>query len=286
MTTKMQTLTDITLGGERPLFESHNLRLERVTITEGESAIKECSDIEAVNCRFEGNYPFWHVNRFTIDRCFFDVGARSGLWYSSNLKLRDTIFDSPKMIREMHHIDIRNVRFNDANETFWRCSDIKGYDIVLRGGSYPFMLSKGIKIDGLQSDSKYPFQYASDVLLQHAEITTKDALWESENVTVMDSRLDGEYLGWHSKNLHLIRCHITGTQPLCYCTGLVLEDCTFGPDCDRAFEYSDLRAVINSQITSVKNPRSGLIKARKIGEIILDENIKAPADCTIIETER
>ena len=61
------------------------------------------------------------------------------------------------MIREMHHIDIRNVRFNDANETFWRCSDIKGYDIVLRGGSYPFMFSKGIKIDGLKSDSKYPF---------------------------------------------------------------------------------------------------------------------------------
>ena len=46
MTTKMQTLTDITLGGERPLFESHNLRLERVTITEGESAIKECSDVK------------------------------------------------------------------------------------------------------------------------------------------------------------------------------------------------------------------------------------------------
>ena len=51
------TITDREFGGERPLFESHNLRLERVTIREGESAIKECSDIEAVDCVFEGNYP-------------------------------------------------------------------------------------------------------------------------------------------------------------------------------------------------------------------------------------
>lgn len=41
----MQELKDIQLGGERPLFESHHLLLDNVTITDGESAIKECSDI-------------------------------------------------------------------------------------------------------------------------------------------------------------------------------------------------------------------------------------------------
>lgn len=280
----MKTISDITLGGERPLFESHNLKLERVTISDGESAIKECSDIEAVDCKFEGNYPFWHVNHFLIDKCFFAVGARSGLWYSSNLKIRDTHFDSPKMFREMSHIDMKNITFSDADETFWRCSDIKGENITMEGGTYPFMFSSNIKIDGLKTNSKYVFQYVKGLLLQHADITTKDALWESEDVTVMDSRLDGEYLAWHSKNLRLVRCHISGTQPLCYCSGLVLEDCTFDPGCDLAFEYSDLRATVLSDIKSVKNPRSGMIKAPKIGEIIIDENIKAPADCTIIET--
>lgn len=52
------------------MFESHNLRLENVVIRAGESAIKECSNIEAIDCRFEGNYPFWHVHGFVIDRCF------------------------------------------------------------------------------------------------------------------------------------------------------------------------------------------------------------------------
>ena len=71
------------------MFESHNLRLENVVIRAGESAIKECSNIEAIDCRFEGNYPFWHVHGFVIDRCFFDIGGRSALWYSDHLKMTE-----------------------------------------------------------------------------------------------------------------------------------------------------------------------------------------------------
>lgn len=60
----MKLIKNAEFGGERPLFESHDLRLENVIIRTGESAIKECSNIEAVDCRFEGNYPFWHVHGF------------------------------------------------------------------------------------------------------------------------------------------------------------------------------------------------------------------------------
>ena len=49
-------IKNTTYGGERPLFASHGLRMEHVTIQAGESALKECSDIEAVDCRFEGKY--------------------------------------------------------------------------------------------------------------------------------------------------------------------------------------------------------------------------------------
>ena len=105
----MRIISNTAFGGERPLFESHDLRLENVIIHAGESAIKECSNIEAVNCRFEGNYPFWYVHGFVIDRCFFDVGGRSALWYSDHLKMTDTRIDAPKMFREMHDIEIENV---------------------------------------------------------------------------------------------------------------------------------------------------------------------------------
>ena len=42
----MEVIRNSEFGGERPLFESHNLRLENVIIRAGESAIKECSNIE------------------------------------------------------------------------------------------------------------------------------------------------------------------------------------------------------------------------------------------------
>lgn len=277
----MKLIKDTEFGGERPLFESHNLRLENVTIRMGESAIKECSNIEAVNCRFEGNYPFWHVHGFTIERCYFDVGGRSALWYSDHLKMKDTIIDAPKMFREMHDIDIENVQINDADETFWCCDNIRIKNLKLHGGTYPFMFSKNICIEGFESDSKYVFQYVKNVEIRHARITTKDAFWEVENVTIYDSELNGEYLGWHSKNLRLVNCHITGEQPLCYAHKLILENCTFGSDCDRAFEYSTLHADIRGAITNVKNPTSGSIVADEIGSVTLDENIKAPANCTI-----
>ena len=280
----MEIIKDKEFGGERPLFEAHDVRLENVVIRKGESAIKECSDIEAINCTFEGNYPFWHVHRFLIDRCYFDVGGRSALWYSDHLKMKDSVIDAPKMFREMYEIDIENVVMNDADEVFWRCSNLNIRNIKLHGGTYPFMFSENIDVDGLESDSKYVFQYVKNVVIRNAKITTKDAFWEVENVTIYDSELNGEYLGWHSKNLKLINCHITGEQPLCYAEDLTLENCTFGPDCDRAFEYSTLNATIKGKISNIKNPRSGRIVADEIGSVTIDKNIKAPADCIIEQT--
>lgn len=265
------------------MFESHNLHLDNVVIREGESAIKECSNIKATNCRLEGNYPFWHVHGFVIDRCHFDVGGRSALWYSDHLRMTDTHIDAPKMFREMHDIDIENVVMTDADETFWRCKGIRAKNLRLQGGTYPFMFSSDIEIDGLVSDSKYVFQYVSNVVVRNAKITTKDAFWEVENVTIYDSELNGEYLGWHSRNLRLVNCHISGEQPLCYAENLVLENCTFDPACDRAFEYSSVNATIKGSIGGVKNPRSGRIEADCLGDVVLDGNIKMPADCLLIE---
>ena len=268
------------------MFASHNLHLDNVTILAGESAIKECSNIVATNCRFEGNYPFWHVHGFTIDHCYFAVGGRSALWYSDHLVMKDTVIDAPKMFREMNDIEIENVQMNDADEVFWRCERIHVKNLKLHDGTYPFMFSNHIYIDGLESDSKYVFQYVKDVEIHNAKITTKDAFWEVENVTIYDSELNGEYLGWHSKNLRLVNCHISGEQPLCYAHDLVLENCTFDPACDRAFEYSTLQADIRGAITNIKNPTSGHIVADNIGSVTLDENILAPANCLIEERKQ
>ena len=55
----MQQIKDMEFSGERPLFASHDLQLDNVVIHAGESALKECSNIIAIGCRFEGKYPFF-----------------------------------------------------------------------------------------------------------------------------------------------------------------------------------------------------------------------------------
>lgn len=279
----MEIIRDKEFAGERPLFASHGLRLENVTIHAGESALKECSDIEADHCRFEGKYPFWHVDGFKITDCLFTEGARAALWYSRNLVMRDTLVEAPKMFREMKGVKLENVKIPNALETMWDCSDIDIENVDVEHGDYIFMRSDNIRINNYRQQGNYSFQKCKNVEIHNAKLDTKDAFWETEDVTVYDSEIDGEYIGWHSKRLRLVRCHLKGTQPLCYAEDLVLEDCTMADDCDLAFEYSTLKADIKGHIPSVKNPISGEIVADSIGEIILDENIKSPGDCRITE---
>ena len=277
----MEIIKNTEFGGERPLFASHNLKLENVIIHAGESALKECSNIEAVNCVFEGKYPFWHVKGFIIKDCLFKEGARAALWYSSDLEMYDTLVEAPKMFREMENLKLRNVKIPNALETLWHCKNVDLKDVTIDKADYLFMHSHDIKIRDYKQDGNYSFQYCTNVEIRNAEINSKDAFWGTENVTVYDSTIIGEYLGWHSKNLKLVNCRIGGTQALCYAHNLVMENCVMDSDADLCFEYSTLHADIRGKITSVKNPKSGLIIADEIGEVIIDENIKAPGDCKI-----
>ncbi|MDE6100614.1 MAG: DUF3737 family protein [Paramuribaculum sp.] len=280
----MNVIENREFGGERPLFASHDLRLTGVTIHAGESALKECSNIEADNCRFEGKYPFWHVEGFRISNCLFTSGARAALWYSSDLIMTDTLVEAPKMFREMRNLRRDRVRIPDAQETLWHCRGVELRDVEVANADYLFMHSSDIRIDRYKQQGNYSFQYCTNVEISNAQIDSKDAFWGSVDVTVRDSVLDGEYLGWHSRNLRLINCHIKGTQPLCYCDNLIMENCTMDADADLAFEESIVHATIRGNITSIKNPTSGEIKADAVGEIIIDGNVRQPADCRITTT--
>lgn len=279
----METIKDKEFGGERPLFARRNLRLENVTFHVGESALKCCANIEADHCRFEGKYPFWHTDGFTVRNSLFTTGGRAALWYSRNCLMEDTLVEAPKMFREMDGITLRRVQIPDAQETLWHCSNVDIDDCSVKNADYLFMHSHHLRLNHWHQEGNYSFQYCTDVEIRNAVIHSKDAFWGTENVTVYDSELHGEYLGWHSRRLRLVRCRISGTQPLCYCRDLELVDCEFYPDCDLAFEDSEVKATITSPVTSIKNPRAGRIVLPSLGELIIDEHSRAIDPVEIIE---
>lgn len=268
-------------GGERPLYASHNLQLRNVTIHVGESSLKECSNIEADDCCFEGKYVFWENQGVIARHCRFAPSCRSSVWYSRGIVYEDCQVDAPKMFRRATEISLTRVNIPDAQETFWDCDHIRLEDCTIGNADYLFMHSTDIAIRNYRQDGNYSFQYAKRVEIHNAVINSKDSFWDSQDCTIYDSEINGEYLGWYSRNLRLVRCHITGTQPLCYCENLILEDCTFGDDADLALEYSTVEATIHGRVVSIKNPTSGHITVDEVGEIILDENQKMPKDCVI-----
>ena len=281
----MKLIQDKEFGGERPLFATHDLRLENITIVDGESGIKQCQNMECYDSKFYGKYPWWHVDGAKIESCYFAPGSRSAIWYTNDLMMKDCTIDGPKFFREMKNVELENVVINDADETFWKIDGLRLKNVKLHDGTYPFMFSQNIYVDGLESDAKYVFQYCKNVEIHNANIVTKDSFWECENITIYDSTLDGEYLAWHSKNVRLVNCHLAGEQLLCYAQNLVLENCTFDAACDRVFEYAEVEADIRGHIENIKNPTSGHIVADSIGSITIDENVREPNNC-IIETRK
>lgn len=277
----MQNISNQEFGGERPLYNQHGLHIDHVTIHLGESSIKEGSDIEAEHCTFEGKYVFWECRHFKVSHSLFRESARSSLWYSEDVTMTDTVVEAPKMFRRMKGIHLSNVQLPNAAETLWDCSDIVMHDVTIANADYLMMHARNVSIERYRQDGNYSFQYARNVEIHHALINSKDSFWEAEDVSIFDSEINGEYLGWYSKRLRLVRCHITGTQPLCYCEDLILEDCTFGDDADLALEYSTVQATIRGHVISIKNPTSGSIRVESCGEVIIDDNQKSPADCSI-----
>ena len=281
---KMELIEKKEFGGERPLYCRKHLHLKDVVIHAGESALKETADITAERCTFEGKYPFWCCEGFRVRDCLFREGARAALWYSSDLEMEDTLVEAPKMFREMQRLRLRRVRIPNAAETLWFCNGIEMEDVEAEKGDYIFLRCSDIRVRNFRLQGNYSFQYCRNVEVRDSVLNTKDAFWNTENVTVYDSVIDGEYLGWYSKGLTLVRCRIAGTQPLCYAEDLKLVDCSFEPDADLAFEYSSVEATLLSPVTSIKNPLSGSIRVPSVGEIIIDENLKAPGNCEIITT--
>lgn len=280
----MQYISNVTTDEERAFYGLKDAVLESCAFAgekDGESALKEARNIEVINCSFSLRYPLWHTENYKLLNAETDENTRAALWYAKNGENKNCRLFGIKCLRECERTNIFSCKIKSP-EFGWKCKDTGVYDCEIES-EYLFLDSAGIEFYDSRLKGKYSFQYTENLKVKNAYLDTKDAFWHSKNAVIENSVIKGKYLGWYSENLTFINCKIIGTQPLCYCKGLRLIDCTM-EDTDLAFEYSDVKADIKGNILSVKNPKSGYIKAENIGEII-NENSLFDIRCEI-ETDK
>ena len=175
----MQTISNTSFEGERPLFKQENLQLDHVIIHQGESGLKECKNVISFNCEFEGKYPFWHNESTVITDCTFTEGARAAIWYCKNIIMKNSKVDAPKMFREVDGLTVENVTFPNAIETFWYCRNVFLNNVQLFKADYIFVNNANIEIDNFELNGNYSFQYCSNVEIRNAVIRSKDAFWNT-----------------------------------------------------------------------------------------------------------
>ena len=273
----MTTIENRIMDEERALYGSSDITVLNCRFdgpADGESALKESSNVTVKDSYFNLRYPFWHVHGLNIDSSEMTDKCRAALWYSDNIKINNTDLHGIKALRECSKIEINNSDIISP-EFGWSVTDLKMNNTTAES-EYFLMRSSNIVLDNFTLKGKYSFQYDSNLTITNSELNTKDAFWHAKNVTVRDSVVKGEYLAWFSDNLTLINCKIIGTQPLCYCTNLKLVNCTM-EEADFSFEYSDVEADLKGTVISVKNPKSGTITLDEMPEVIMED---AVYDCS------
>ena len=272
------------LTGERAMYNTHGAIFYDTTFADGESPLKESSEIELHNCIFKWKYPLWYCKNVKVFNTTWLETARSGIWYTDGIEIIDSNIAAPKQFRRSKNIHIENTMIPNAEEFLWTCENIKLSNVQAKG-NYFGMNCKNIYINNFTLDGNYAFDGASNIEIHNAKMTSKDSFWNCENVVVYDSIIIGEYIGWNSKNVTFINCTLDSNQGMCYMDGIKLVNCKL-LNTDLSFELcKNVDADIKSNIISVKNPINGQIKANKIGEIILDEAMIDPSKTKIITEE-
>lgn len=266
----MNTIQNQTFDEERALYGSKDLIVRDCSFdgpADGESAFKECENVQAIHSFFNLRYPFWHDHELKISDSEMTELCRAALWYSDHVEITDTKLHGIKALRECSDVKLKGCDIVSP-EFGWSVQRIEMDDCTAES-EYFMMRSSHLYFRNVRMKGKYSFQYIEDSVFENCNFDTKDAFWHAKNIVVRDSVVKGEYLAWYCENVTFENCKIIGTQPLCYCKNLKLINCEM-IDTDLAFERSEVEAEITTPVISIKNPLSGRIIVPSVGEIIRD----------------
>lgn len=105
----MRMIEGQTFDMERALYGSRSIHLKDCAFdgpADGESALKESSDIEVEHTFCNLRYPFWHDHGLKISGSEMTELCRAALWYSDRIEITDTKMYGIKALRECSDVVI------------------------------------------------------------------------------------------------------------------------------------------------------------------------------------
>lgn len=182
----MKSIKNHFFEGERILFGLNDAELDGVTFGQGESPLKEANNIKVKNSVFKWKYPLWYDQNVEVEDSVFETMARSGIWYTKNISIKNSSLQAPKLFRRAQKITLDNVHFANAEETMWSCDDLKITNSQI-SGDYFGKDSKNIYLDHVSIIGNYAFDGAENIEVHNSTFVAKDAFWNCKNVKVYDS---------------------------------------------------------------------------------------------------
>jgi len=103
----MKQIKDEVLTGERAAYASKDTEFINCIFEDGESPIKESTNIKVINCDFKWKYPLWYCKNVEVIGSTWHLMGRSGIWYTDGITIKDSLIDSPKQFRRSKNIVIK-----------------------------------------------------------------------------------------------------------------------------------------------------------------------------------
>ena len=167
----MREIVGKTFDEERALYGSDDLVVKQCKIqgpADGESALKESSNIKVEDSFFDLRYPFWHDYHLIVEISEMTINCRAPLWYSRMLKISRISLE----------------------------------------GKYSFQYIEDALFEDCTFDTKDAFWHAKDVTVRNCKIKGEYLGWYSENLTLDNCTIIGTQALCYCKGLRLINCEM------------------------------------------------------------------------------
>ena len=103
----MNIVQNKTFDEERALYGSKDILIKDCLFdgpADGESAFKECSDVQVEHGFFNLRYPFWHDHGLEIVDSEMTELCRAALWYSDHIEISNSRLHGIKALRECREV--------------------------------------------------------------------------------------------------------------------------------------------------------------------------------------